>query len=126
GVGKPATYLVLVLDSSELRPTGGFIGNFGALQLNAGKLDPGFSISDVTLIDSSVKFGVPTVAVNQVIPIPDKYAWLKTVFSAGSSDSWSLRDSNLDPDYPTTAKYALSLYNQLLPDAQTNIDAQGS
>ena len=126
GVGKPATYLVLVLDSSELRPTGGFIGNFGALKLNAGKLDPGFSISDVTLIDSSVKFGVPTVAVNQVIPIPDKYAWLKTVFSAGSSDSWSLRDSNLDPDYPTTAKYALSLYDQLLPDAQTNIDAQGS
>ncbi|HEX2348929.1 MAG TPA: DUF4012 domain-containing protein, partial [Ktedonobacterales bacterium] len=54
GVGAPATYLVLVLDSSELRPTGGFIGNFGALALTGGKLDPGFSISDVTLIDSSV------------------------------------------------------------------------
>ncbi len=56
GVGKPSTYLVLVLDSSELRPTGGFIGNFGALSLNAGKLDPNFHISDITLIDGSVKF----------------------------------------------------------------------
>jgi hypothetical protein len=130
GVGKPATYLVLVLDSSELRPTGGFIGNFGALSLDSGRLDPGFHISDITLIDSSVKFGVPQVAINQTIPIPDKpphdYSWLKTVFAPGGSDSWSLRDSNLDPDYPTTAKYALELYPELLPDAQTNLDAQGS
>ncbi len=131
GVGKPATYLVLVLDSSELRPTGGFIGNFGALSLDSGRLDPSFHISDITLVDGSVKFpkgtGPGTVAVDhQPIPIPDKYSWLKSIFLAGSTDSWSVRDSNLDPDYPTTAKYALSLYNELLPDAQANLDAQGS
>jgi len=124
GVGKPSTYLVLVLDSSELRPTGGFIGNFGALTLDSGRLDPGFHVSDITLIDSSVKFG--TAPHQQVISIPAEYAWLKTIFAAGGTDSWSLRDSNLDPDYPTTARYATQLYQELLPDAQANLQAQGS
>lgn len=130
GVGKPATYLVLVLDSSELRPTGGFIGNFGALTLDGGKLNPNFNISDITLMDGSVKFppgtGPGQVPITHVpIQIPDKYSWLKTIFIAGGTDSWSVRDSNLDPDYPTASKYALSLYNELAPDAQANIDAQG-
>jgi hypothetical protein len=127
GIGKPATYLVLVLDSSELRPTGGFIGNFGALVLDSGRLQPKFNVSDITLIDGSVKFptgtGPGTVTYSHdPIPIPDKYAWLKSIFKAGGTDSWSVRDSNLDPDYPTTAKYALSLYQELVPVAQQNVD----
>ncbi|HEX8995590.1 MAG TPA: DUF4012 domain-containing protein, partial [Ktedonobacterales bacterium] len=132
GVGKPSTYLVEVLDSSELRPTGGFIGNFGALTLTNGRLDAGFHIRDITLIDSSVKFpvgtGPGTVAVNLNPPpeIPAQYNWLKTIFKAGSTDAWSVRDSNLDPNFPTTAKYALDLYNKLLPDAMINLKAQNS
>ena len=124
GVGTPATYLVEVLDSSELRPTGGFIGNFGALTLDGGKLDPGFHISDVTLIDSSVKFG--NAPYQQFIPIPSKYSWLNAVFVDPNGNSWSLRDSNLDPNYPTAAQYALALYPLLLPDAQKNLEAQHS
>jgi len=127
GVTKPSTYLMLILDSSELRPTGGFIGNFGALAVNKGQMDPGFHISDITLIDSSVKFGTVNYANFQshFIPIPKKYSWLKTIFTT-ENPSWSLRDSNLDPDYPTTAKYAMSLYSELLPYAQANLQAQGS
>ncbi|HEY7974463.1 MAG TPA: DUF4012 domain-containing protein, partial [Ktedonobacterales bacterium] len=124
GVGKPATYLVEVLDSSELRPTGGFIGNFGALTLDAGRLDPGFHISDITLIDSSVKFG--NAPHQQFIPIPSKYSWLNAVFVDPNGNSWSLRDSNLDPNYPTAAQYALDLYPRLLTDAQKNLAAQHS
>lgn len=124
GVGKPSTYLVLILDSSELRPTGGFIGNFGTLSIDSGRMDPNFHIRDITLLDSSVKFGdVPN---QQIINIPAQYAWLKTIFKPGSTNSWSLRDSNLDPDYPTTARSAITLYSQLLPDAQKNIAASGS
>lgn len=138
GVGKPSTYLVLVLDSSELRPTGGFIGNFGTLSLDSGRLVSqgplAFHISDITLIDGSVKFpvgtGPGTVFVGHApIPIPDQspdYSWLKSIFLPGGTDSWSVRDSNLDPDYPTTAKYAMSLYSELQPDAQTNLKDQGS
>ncbi|HZC07147.1 MAG TPA: DUF4012 domain-containing protein, partial [Ktedonobacterales bacterium] len=124
GVGKPATYLVEVLDSSELRPTGGFIGNFGALTLDNGRLDSGFHISDVTLIDSSVKFN--NAPHKQFIPIPSRYSWLNAVFVDPNGNSWSLRDSNLDPNYPTAAQYALALYPRLLPDAQKNLVAQHS
>jgi hypothetical protein len=124
GVGHPATYLVEVLDSSELRPTGGFIGNVGALTLDGGRLQPGFHISDVTLIDSSVKFS--SAPYQQFIPIPSKYSWLNAVFIDPNGNSWSLRDSNLDPNYPTAAQYALDLYPLLLPDAQKNLVAQNS
>ena len=124
GVGKPATYLVEVLDSSELRPTGGFIGNFGALTLSNGRLDSGFHISDITLIDSSVKFN--NAPHKQFIPIPSKYNWLNAVFVDPNGNSWSLRDSNLDPNYPTAAQYALTLYPRLLPAAQKNLVAQHS
>ncbi len=126
GVGKPSTYLVLILDSSELRPTGGFIGNFGTLTMDSGRLDSAFHISDITLIDSSVKFTPPQVVYTQTIPIPDKYSWLKTVFAYPWAASWSLRDSNLDPNYATASQYALQLYQTLLPDAQKNLAAQGS
>lgn len=124
GVGHPSTYLVEVLDSSELRPTGGFIGNFGALTIDQGRLDPSFHISDITLIDSSVKFS--NARYKQLIPIPAKYNWLQAVFVDPTGNSWSLRDSNLDPNYPTAAQYALQLYPRLLPDAQRNLHIQGS
>ncbi len=124
GVGTPSSYLVEVLDSSELRPTGGFIGNFGVLTLTNGRLDSGFHISDITLIDSSNKFD--TAKYKYFIPIPRKYNWLRAVFVDPNSASWSLRDSNLDPNYPTVAEYALKLYPELLPYAQKNLQAQGS
>lgn len=121
GVGKPSPYLVEVLDSSELRPTGGFIGNFGVLTLQNGRLQP-FHVSDITLIDSSVKFdNVPN---KQVITIPDRYTWMRQVFVNPWDASWSLRDSNLDPNYPTVAQYAMQLYPELQPMAQANLDAQ--
>ncbi|HEX8983445.1 MAG TPA: DUF4012 domain-containing protein [Ktedonobacterales bacterium] len=124
GVGAPSSYLVEVLDSSELRPTGGFIGNFGVLTLTNGRLDSGFHISDITLIDSSNKFD--NAKYKYFIQIPRKYNWLRAVFVDPNSASWSLRDSNLDPNYPTVAEYALSLYPRLLPSAQKNLQAQGS
>ncbi len=37
GVGQPAYYLVAAMDSTELRPGGGFIGNYGILGLDGGK-----------------------------------------------------------------------------------------
>jgi hypothetical protein len=121
GVAKPSTYLMLVLDSSELRPTGGFIGNFGTLSVTRGQIDAGFKISDITQIDYNTKF-----TTSQAIPIPTKYNWLLPVFADPTSASWSLRDSNLDPDYPTTAKYAIDLYSRLQPGAQATLDQQKS
>ncbi|MFL5662256.1 MAG: hypothetical protein ACJ8BW_13030, partial [Ktedonobacteraceae bacterium] len=38
GVGTPTNYLIEVLDSTELRPAGGFIGNYGIATFSGGKL----------------------------------------------------------------------------------------
>src|SRR5262249_35193499 len=37
GIGAPAYYLVIAMDSTELRPGGGFQGNYGILTLDGGK-----------------------------------------------------------------------------------------
>jgi hypothetical protein len=127
GVDKPSTYLMLILDSSELRPTGGFIGNFGTLTINRGQMDPGLKITDITLIDYNTKFWdrIPA-SYKQVIPIPPQYDWLKQVWADPASATLSLRDSNLDPDYPTAAKAAIDMYDQLQPGAQKTLNYQKS
>jgi len=99
GVGQPANYLLEVLDSTELRPGGGFIGNYGFVTLNGGHLTA-IKMQDVDLLDANVKYGT------QVIPIPSQYSWFST-FSR-----WGFRDSNLDADFPTSAKNGEQLYKQ--------------
>ena len=54
GVGAPANYIVLSLDRSELRPGGGFQGNYGVLSLEGGKQsqDHPLSLHDVYALDA--------------------------------------------------------------------------
>ena len=100
GTTRPASYLVEVLDSTELRPGGGFIGNYGLLTLTDGHMN-GLHIQDVDLLDAPYKYG------NLVIPLPDQYQWF-----AGTSPKWGFRDSNLEADFPTSAQMGESLYKQ--------------
>lgn len=93
GVSTPAHYLVEMLDSTELRPTGGFIGNFGIATLVGGKLAQ-THITDVYLFDW------PFQATGQRIPYPAMYNWFQVLTPNG----WSFRDSNLEPDFPTSAQ----------------------
>ncbi|MEO7003337.1 MAG: DUF4012 domain-containing protein [Ktedonobacterales bacterium] len=98
GVGQPANYLVEMLDSTELRPGGGFIGNYGTLTLSAGRLAD-LHITDVDLLDRPFEFA------GGFIPFPRQYQWFPLV------SNWSLRDSNLDADFPTTARYGEQNYH---------------
>jgi len=99
GVGQPTNFLVEVLDSTELRPGGGFVGNYGILTLSGGRLS-NISIEDVDLLDNVYKYG------NKRIPIPSTYSWFHTGYG------WGFRDSNLDADFPTSAKNAEQLYKK--------------
>lgn len=99
GIGKPANYLIEVLDSSELRPGGGFIGNDGFATLSGGKLTAAH-ITDVDLLDALFRQTLQTR--NARFPYPRAYSWFGNVLAR---DSWSFRDSNLDPDFPTDARY---------------------
>jgi len=99
GIGTPANYLIEVLDSTELRPGGGFIGNYGIASLSGGRLASAH-ITDVDLLDR------PFEAAGHVIPYPSAYSWFNL------TPSWSLRDSNLDADFPTAARYGEQNYTK--------------
>ncbi len=99
GIGTPTNYLLEVLDSTELRPGGGFLGNYGIVTLSAARLMAA-RIIDVDLLD------IPFTNAGNVIPYPPAYRWFWL------TPSWSLRDSNLDADFPTDARNAEQIYRQ--------------
>lgn len=87
GKGKPKTYLVLFQNNMELRPAGGFIGSFALVSFDAGRLVD-INVMDVYAADGQLKGHVEPPA-----PIK-KYL---------GEANWFLRDSNWDPDFPTSA-----------------------
>lgn len=100
GIGQPANYLIEQLDSTELRPGGGFIGTYGIATVSgAGLAD--LWMTDVDLLDR------PYEASGHMIPYPPQYRWFQPL----APHSWSLRDANLDADFPTSARYAEQNYH---------------
>jgi hypothetical protein len=87
---QPKTYLFLFQNNMELRPTGGFIGSFALVTFDRGQLINS-SVFDVYTADGQLKGHVepPT-------PIRDYLG----------EANWYLRDSNWDPDFPTSAARA--------------------
>jgi serine/threonine protein kinase len=100
GVSTPAYYLVEVLDSTELRPGGGFIKDYGFATLIGGRLSAAH-IAAASLLDTAF------TANGQTLSYPPAYRWFDL-----ASKSWSLRDSNLDADFPTAARYAEQNYSR--------------
>ena len=85
-----AKYLVLFQNNMELRGTGGFIGSYGILSFEKGKLYD-FQVYDVYTADGALKGHVEP-------PAP-----IKNILGEAK---WYLRDSNFDPDFPTSARRA--------------------
>lgn len=84
------TYLVLFQNSTEIRPTGGFIGSYGLLTFEKGKLLD-FNVSDIYAADGQLKGYVEP-------PKPIKEAF--------GDNTWYFRDSNWDPDFIVSAERA--------------------
>ena len=96
GYPGPKTYLVLLQNNTELRPTGGFIGTYGVLGMrNAGVVS--FTTDNVYNLDE------PAKAYNQKIPPLPLQKYIK-------QSQWFFRDSNWDPDFPTSAQRAIQFY----------------
>src|SRR6266702_1617228 len=100
GIGTPTNYLIEVLDSTELRPGGGFIGNYGIATISGGRLTAAH-ITDTYLLDRAYN------GAGHSIPYPSAYTWFDL-----APASWNLRYSNLDADFPTAARYAELNYMQ--------------
>ena len=100
GIKSPAFYLIEILDSTQLRPGGGFIKDYGFAALVRGQLGSAH-ISDTNLLDNNFNNNGQTIA------YPPQYQWFDL---ASNADGWNLRDSNLDANFPTAAKYAEQNY----------------
>jgi hypothetical protein len=104
GYPEKATYLFLLQNSDELRPTGGFIGTYGILQTEYGDILR-MDTHDIYHLDMPVKdvYGkVPPAPLKQYLGV----------------DKWYMRDSNWSPDWPTSAKLAEKFFYEedaLLP-----------
>ncbi|MEX0597840.1 MAG: DUF4012 domain-containing protein, partial [Candidatus Paceibacterota bacterium] len=86
-------YLVIFQNTLELRPTGGFIGNFAEITLDNG------IIKDYTIYNTNVfDYGKPG------IDSPEPYKNMLGI------QQMQLRDANWSPDFPTTAQQIIELY----------------
>src|SRR6266571_7939656 len=99
GVNQPRTFLVQTMDRAELRPTGGFTGQYGELQINSGRLAP-FALKDISLVE----YADNSPTSGQLAP-QQYHSWWPFA-------NWGLRDSNLSADFPTSAQIAIAQYQQ--------------
>lgn len=100
GQDSPRTYLVLVQNSDELRPTGGFISAVGRLEINHGQLTS-MTVQDSYALDDFTQY----------YPDPPK-----PLLDYMNTEQWVLRDANWSPDFPTTARDAIHLYQISRPE----------
>jgi len=90
GYPEPRTYLFLLQNSDELRPTGGFIGTYGIIKVQD---------ADITYFDTDDIYNLDFGAQNKLqilAPEPiQKYLDQKY---------WFMRDANWSPDFPKAAR----------------------
>ena len=105
GLQGPSRFLVELMDQGETRATGGYIGDYGILTIENARMAP-FALNDVYTLD------MPYIRRMGVSHPPAAYPWWPF-------RGFGLRDSNLSPDFPTSAQ--LSLHQLMLeggPEAQ--------
>lgn len=95
-IASNKSYLLLLQNNMELRPTGGFIGSYGLVSFAGGKLNK-LEVNDIYAIDGQLKIHVE----------PPK----EIKDDLGQND-WFLRDANFEPDFPTSAKQAEWFFNK--------------
>lgn len=96
GMNGPATYLIIVQNNDELRPTGGFISAVGTLTMEQG------GIAALDFVDSYDFYRAELAYPPAPLPM-QRYMNIPILL---------LRDANWSPDLPTTAKLLRSLYRQ--------------
>jgi hypothetical protein len=106
GINSPRAFLIEPMDSSELRATGGFTGQFGDLTLNGGHMGP-LKFSNIGKYEESLPDSIPDPTVyakvnGQSAPAPYSSWWPVANFG--------LRDANLSADFPTSARIAMNRY----------------
>jgi hypothetical protein len=102
GYPESSTYLIVLQNNNELRPTGGFIGSYGVLELRAGNIyrletHDSYHLDMPASLNSSFRVEPPE-------PMK-KYLGV---------DRWFLRDANWSPDWPSSAQNLQWFYREEL------------
>ncbi len=98
GYNKPHKVLVLFQNPAEIRPTGGFIGSYGILEISKGKIIS-IKIDDIYNPDGQIDIKkidiAPPLAIKNYLNESRLYT----------------RNANFSPDFPTSAKSINNLFN---------------
>lgn len=89
-------YLILLQNNMELRPAGGFIGSFAKVNFEGGKLKK-LEVNDIYAIDGQLQINVEPP---------------KEIKEDLNQKDWFLRDSNWEPDFPSSARQAEWFYTK--------------
>ncbi|NTW14782.1 MAG: DUF4012 domain-containing protein [Candidatus Moranbacteria bacterium] len=92
--GVTHTLLVMLQNNYELRPGGGFLGQYGVLKVKDGKI-VSFSVEDANLLDQRI-----TAKITPPYPLT-RYMQIK---------KWKFRDSNWSPSFPENVAKAEYFY----------------
>lgn len=108
GANKAVDYLLLFQNDKEIRATGGFMTAYAGLKLDKGKISTGVS-DDIYRLDEMLL----EVCKKKICPLTPPTPIIKYLpeFDGKPRKAWSMRDSNLSPDVPTSAKEFESMYN---------------
>ncbi len=109
GYPTPKTYLFLMLNNTELRPGGGFIGSFGTIALSNGDVTS-FGSEDIYALDAPT-FGKVNLAAPK--PFADYIGITE----------WGMRDANWSPDFKTSSEQVLALYDRERAIARPDLPA---
>ncbi len=110
GSDSPKHYMLLFQNDKELRATGGFMTAFADLEINKGKINTDVS-DDIYRLDEQLL----KVCRNKICPLTPPLAIVKYLpeFDGKPRKAWSMRDSNLSPDVPTSAQEFEKMYRML-------------
>lgn len=92
--GETHTFLLLLQNNYELRPGGGFLGQYGILKVKDGKI-VSFYVEDANLLDQRI-----TAKITPPWPLK-RYMQIR---------NWKFRDSNFSPDFPENVEKAEYFY----------------
>lgn len=97
GYDGTKNYLILLQNSNELRPTGGFIGSVAAVSLVGGKMGAP-RVEDIYNIDGQIDSGKIS------LPAP------KVIKDNLNTLTLRIRDANFDPSFPKSSEQIRALY----------------
>lgn len=105
GLDQEKTYLIILQNNYELRPTGGFISAYGILKIKNGW--PQLTIQDSYALDKT----------DQLYPAPEALQYF--LKSDPKFQGWYFRDGNFNPDFSQSSLALIRLYNQQAETGKT-------